>query len=401
MVARVAVYGLSTEGIKLASALASRGIQVSIVDEEMQLATDLSPQMVRSVGSVYDLVSRDHLLGIRPVEAVLGEAEYIFFTPKVKKGPEEGEGEVNSRLRDVSKNLSKGATLVYGLPTGIGGSEANTSLIEKISGLSANEGFEYVYAPLQPSSIEPYCIGVLEKPEKDLLKLLSTIGLKPTLTLGFHLAEVMYASHVIINYVEAASQIEAYRMLKDLAERVRLSRQLGGRDVYLNELSSRMLDLKVILHSMPSNEPLVHLASNALRIVEGYIKRLIDEVRELMRSLDLKASRTRIVLGWSVDRFEMRGDRARLRQSLVERLRDFVGDVVTISTSNWADDRLELKFSEVIEGTKIKLILSCSGQDHKMIHERLAASQAIGDYMFMRANLLYETVGVKGSRVEG
>jgi len=395
----VVIYGFSTEGYQIASSLASQGFSVSMVDEEMQIATEITPAIAKTIRAIPDLVSKDQLLSIKPVEAALSEAEYIFFAPKVRRSPGEAESEVNSRLREVAKNMIRGATVIYHLPSGLGGFETIVALLEKMSGLSSKDEFEYVYAPLKPRTIEPYCLGFLSKPKKNLFALFSKLGFKPVV-LRCDSAEALHASKILSTYSTFASQIEVYRLLEG-SERVKLGRLLGGRDVFIDTLSSQILDLRLIAASLPSKEPLMHLASNILKIVEGFTKRVLDEVRGLMKSLELKASKTKVILNWSVDRYEMRGDRLCVHQTMMEKLRDYVSDISTTSSAPWDESNLEFKIKEILAEPRIKLIISGSQTDHEALWDRLSREHPLGEYIFIKANLVCETLSTKTARLGG
>ncbi|MEM4164339.1 MAG: hypothetical protein QXJ86_00665 [Nitrososphaerales archaeon] len=389
----VVIYGLSTEGYSTASTLIKNGLSATIVDEELQMATQLNQDIIKNTRTVHDLIGKEQLLSIKPIEAALSDAQYIFFTPKIRSPPEEVENEVNSKLREVAKNISKGATLIYNLPVGIGGSESNLALLEKISGLPIKEGFDYVYAPLKPLSTEPSCIGLLDKPKKDLVALLSKLGLKSFNT-SYKVAEALHASKIISIYSVYATQIEVYKML-EAVERAKIGKQLGGKDIYIDDLFSQLLDARLILSSLPTKETLMHLTSNILKIVEGFIRILVDEVKLLMKNLELKASKTKIILNWSVDKYEMRGDRLRIRQNMLERLRDYVGDVASSSAAPWDENNLNYKIKEILGDPKTKLLISGSQVDHKNLYEKIATERPIGEYIFVKANLLCETTAAK------
>ena len=395
----VVVYGFSTEGYQIASSLASQGFPVSMVDEEMQIATEITPAVAKAIRTLPDLISRDQLLSIKPVEAALSDAEYIFFAPKIRRYPEEAEREVNPRLREVAMNMMKGATLIYHLPSGLGGFETIVALVEKISGLSSREGFEYVYAPLKPRTTEPYCLGFLSKPKKSLFNIFSKLGYKP-FALRCRAAEALHASKILSTYSTIAPQIEMYGLVEG-SERVKLARLLGGRDVFIDTLSSQLLDLKLIVTTLPPKEPLMHLASNILKTVEGFSKKILEEVRSLMKNLELKASKTKVILNWSVDKYEMRGDRLSVHQTLLERLRDYVSDVSTTSSALWDGSSLEFKIKEIVSEPRVKLVISGSQTDHEALWERLNKERPLGECIFIKANLICETLSTKTTRLSG
>ena len=145
----------------------------------------------------------------------------------------------------------------------------------------------------------------------------------------------------------------------------------------------------------------MHLASNILKIVEGFTKRVLDEVRGLMKSLELKASKTKVILNWSVDKYEMRGDRLVVHQTLVERLRDYISDISTTSSTPWDVNNIEFKIKEILAEPRIKLIISGSQSDHEALWGRLSRERPLGEYIFIKANLVCETLSTKTSRLGG
>jgi hypothetical protein len=49
----------------------------------------------------------------------------------------------------------------------------------------------------------------------------------------------------------------------------------------------------------------------------------------MLKKRDLKASRTKVTIAWTVDQNEMRGDKLELLSSLENRLKDYIGEVET------------------------------------------------------------------------
>ncbi|MFN3622285.1 MAG: hypothetical protein ACK4TI_05275, partial [Nitrososphaerales archaeon] len=200
-------------------------------------------------------------------------------------------------------------------------------------------------------------------------------------------------------YSVFATHIEVYKML-GATERAKIGKQLEGKDIYIDDLFSQLLDVRLLLSSLPTKETLMHLTSNILKIVEGFIRILIDELKLLMKSLELKASKTKIILNWSVDKYEMRGDRLRIRQNMLERLRDYVGDVSFSSAAPWDENNLNYKIKEILGDPKTKLIISGSQADYTALYEKIASERPVGEYIFIKANLPCETTAAKTYGVE-
>ena len=142
------IYGLSTEGYRIASSLAIRGFKVSLIDEAARMAITLKPEVASSYPNVSSLMEDEPLLALEPIDIAIRDASYLFFAPKIRKIGQEAKADSVIKLRDAMRALSKGCSVVYSLPTGIGGNSENIALIEHVTGLSVNRGFLLLlYAP--------------------------------------------------------------------------------------------------------------------------------------------------------------------------------------------------------------------------------------------------------------
>jgi len=47
----------------------------------------------------------------------------------------------------------------------------------------------------------------------------------------------------------------------------------------------------------------------------------------MLKRRDLKASRTKVIIAWTIDQNQMRGDKLELLTSLENRLKDYIGEV--------------------------------------------------------------------------
>ncbi|MGA2199935.1 MAG: hypothetical protein ABSG45_08370 [Nitrososphaerales archaeon] len=342
---KVAVYGLTTEGYNLASQIVERA-SVTIVDDTLQMAMELDPAMVKGNPTLQELVGGESLMGLKPVSQVLTEARVVFFAPKLRKTGDESIMEANAKMREVAKNITKGVTVVNALPVGVGGNSENISIIEKQTGLKIGENLNYGYSPVSPGAAATAVACVARMKEAG-----STVDLGLRTSYGNIMAtEIEYVSAVLNDSASIATEVELMRKAKGL-------RPFGEKTAerYIDDLAAHVYDLTAIQASEDVGEPLAYLAGAAIKSLENHVRYIVDETRELLRELQLKASRTRVLVAWTVDRYEMRADRMKTAESLVERLRDYVTDVKQAQISAGRDD--------VVDSYKHNIAIVCSRRD--------------------------------------
>jgi hypothetical protein len=316
------MYGLTTEGYALASKFVDRA-DVTIVDETLQMALEPGQLFLKKNQSLEELMSGEPLMSFKPIEKVLSEAEIVFFTPKLRRPTEESLIEASSKLRDLSKYLAKGVVLVNTLPTGPGGNSENLMVIEKQTGLRAGESLGYAYVPLRAG-----------KPQVETVAYVGPGAGNPLESLGFKVnaqnvfaAELAYASSVLIDAVGMATELE----LMKKAREANVKFQSRGEGFYFDDLACHVHELNAVQSSEEAGESISYLAGAALKSVDNYVRYVVDETREMLKQLELKASRTKVVILWTLDKYEMRGDRLQIAESISTRLRDYVTDVVVES----------------------------------------------------------------------
>ena len=101
------------------------------------------------------------------------------------------------------------------------------------------------------------------------------------------------------------------------------------KNLYLDDMITDLYDLRMLGSSFESAQVLMYLINGSIRGISGYIKRLIDTIRITLKKNDLKASKTKIVLSWTLDANEMRGDKIEMLNTIASKLRDYIGDVET------------------------------------------------------------------------
>jgi UDP-N-acetyl-D-mannosaminuronate dehydrogenase len=351
---KVAIYGQTTEGYMIASNVIEKA-DVTIVDETLQMATELSPSMIRSYPDLTELAVSEPLMALKPLSRVLQEAAFIFFTPKLRRPTEESVMEANSKMRDLSKYLQKGTTFVNTLPTGPGGNAENIMLIEKQTGLKVGESISYVYSPLEPRSAEMKIVSVLASKSRPGLE---ELGIKPG-SQGLESAELAYSMEVLGEGVRVATEIELMKKAREMRADVRRHED----SKYIDELASQLYDLRVIQASEDIGEPVTYLAGAAVKSIENYVRYLVDETRDTLREMQLKASRTKVMVMWTFDKYEVRNDRLQMAEDIVQRLRDYVTDVQLFRGKQLSQE------VEPFESSKHNIAIACSKNDYDLIKQ--------------------------------
>jgi hypothetical protein len=344
---RVAIYGLTTEGYRLAADMCSRA-DVAIVDETLQMALEIGPGFVSKNPNLAELMSQEPLLGFKPLELVLGEAQVVFFAPKLRRPPEESLVEATTKLRELSRYLSKDVVLANALPTGPGGNSENIMLVEKQTGLKVGETLTYAYTPLQPGDARPTIVSIAgSSGERTLAELGFVRNSQNVLS-----AELEYAAAVLAGAMSSVTQIELAKKARDAHVSLRTDEE-----TFIHDFAKYVYDLKAIQASEEAGESISYLAGATVKSLENYVRYVVDETRELLKENDLKASRTKICLLWNLDSYEMRADRLQMAEGIQQRLRDYVTDVEIVKSLRVGGE------SDFFDSLKHNVVIVCSKAD--------------------------------------
>ncbi|QLH09745.1 hypothetical protein [Candidatus Nitrosotenuis sp. DW1] len=356
---RVVVYGLSTEGYSLACQMAIHGANVSIIDESTQSAISLKPEIAKTYPNVSSLKEDEPLLAMEPIDVAISKAQYLFFAPRIRKTGQETKTEVHSKFKDATSSLKKGSSVIYNLPTGIGGNGENVSLLEHVTGLETGKSIFYYYYPLGGGNQPPKVIGSYNNKQDQNLAALLASNKKEITMVGISSAEHFHAINVLTRFSGLCSILEVCKFAQDDNTKADLKSN-DLQNIFLDDMVSGLYDLRSLGTSFEGANTLMYLINGSLKGVDGYIKRLIDEIRSTLKKNDLKASRTKIALSWSLDQHEMRGDKIEMLQSLITRLRDYIGDVEAYSDPNL----------DLFHNDKTTILVICSKSDYENLHKK-------------------------------
>jgi hypothetical protein len=374
---KVVVYGLSTEGYAIASQMAIKGADVYIIDESTPSAISLKAEIAKTYPNVSSLKEDEPLLAMEPIDVAISKAQYLFFTPRIRKTGQDIKTEIHSKFKDAVTSLKKNSSVIFTLATGFGGNNENISLLEHVTGLQAGKNISYFYYPLEDLNQQPKIIGSFNGKEDSVLSDLLTTGKKEKNFVAISSSEHFHAIDTLSRFSSLCSILEVCKYAHDEITKNDLSSN-DFQEIFLDNMINGLFDLKALGSSFEGSNSLMYLINGSVKGIDGYIKRLIDEIRGTLKKNDLKASRTKIALSWTLDQHAMRGDKIEMLQNLTSRLRDYIGDVEA-----YEDPDFNLFHSD-----KTTIIVACSQSDFDNIEKTKKDSNLI----IVKANPICETL---------
>jgi hypothetical protein len=372
---------LSTEGYRVASSIAVKGAKVSLIDESVRMAISLKPDIARTYPNVSSLIEDEPLLDLEPVDVAISAATYVYFAPRIRKVGPDVKGDVTTKFKDAIKALKRGASIVYMLPTGIGGNNENIALIEHVTGMSVEKEVSYYYLPMSSLAgpTEAMIGSVKSKQDNVLAKMLHDPDTRRKLNfVDVSSAELGHVIKTLSHYAGMACILEICKKAADSNIGSELTRGTVT-DLYVDDVTSGLYDLRMIGSSLDGAGPLMYLVNGSIKGIESYFKYLIDQIRMALKKRDLKASRTKVAIAWTLDPHEMRGDKIELLSSLETKVKDYIGDV----------ERHQGPTFDLYHTDKTTVVIACSKIDFDKVMSKNMANQ---DFIVMKANPLCETL---------
>ena len=354
MATKVVIYGLSTEGYSLACQIALNGGDVQIIDESTPSAISIKQDIAKSYPSVQALKDDEPLLAMTSIDAAISKAQVLIFAPRIRKIGQDTKIEINSKFKDAVSNIKKGCNVVYGLGTGFGGNSENISLLEHVTGLKVGKNVSYFYYPLSKESTLKSYIGSSDGEENDILNKLF-VSDKNFNFLTLSSSEYFHAIDILKQFSSQTSILEVCKFAKDSVTKSDLNSEKLG-ELFLDDLIDGLFDLRSLSSSFEGASSLMYLINGSMKGLDGYIKRLIDETRLILKKNELKASRTKILLLWTLDQHEMKGEKIEKLQELETKLKDYIGDVESVSQP-----------VDIFQNDKTTIVVVCSKHDFDYI----------------------------------
>ena len=365
---KVAVYGLSTEGYRIASHISNKGIPVSIIDDSSGMAITLKPDIAKTYSSVTSFIQDETLLDFEPFDVAINNASFIFFSPRIRKSWPDARNHIVSKFQDVIKHVSKDSSIIYTVPAGFGVNNENITLIEHRTGLSVGKNIFYHYMPISSisSNLFDAIIGSKTELNSNFASMLSGLYSDKTMkVVDIESAEYIYCIRILRHYGLMSPIFEICKFADNNFQHQNTETESFD-EMYLDDLVGGLFDLNTILASLTGISPLTLLLKGNIATVENYIKHLTEQIKIILKKYELKASKTKAIISWTFDPNEMRGDRLEIISRLESRLKDYVGDV----------ERQDSMF-DFYSSEKKLIIVSCSKTDFQRLTENNPNSEII------------------------
>ena len=373
MVTKVVVFGLSTEGYNIACKMALNGADVQIIDESTPSAISIKKDIAKTYPTVQAIKDDEPLLSMTPIDVAISKAQFLFFVPILRKTGQDSKIEITSKFKEAVSNLKKGSSLVYCLGTGFGGNSENMSLLEHVTGNKVGKNTSYYYYPLSPNNELPDYVGANSiKSDEKLQSLLSNE--EKLEFIGIPSSEYFHAINILKQFSVLTSILEICKFAKDKVSKSDLTTNELG-EIFLDNMINGLFDLRSLSLSFEGANTLMYIINGSVKGIDSYIKRLIDEIRLVLKKNDLKASRTKILLLWTLDQHQMKGDKIEILQTLITKLQDYIGDVESIESP-----------FDFFENEKTTIVVACSKSDYEYVQKNNKDNELI----VIKANPLCE-----------
>jgi len=373
MVTKVVVFGLSTEGYNIACKMALNGADVQIIDESTPSAISIKKDIAKTYPTVQAIKDDEPLLSMTPIDVAISKAQFLFFVPILRKTGQDSKIEITSKFKEAVANLKKGSSLVYCLGTGFGGNSENMSLLEHVTGNRVGKNISYYYYPLSPNNELPDYVGANSiKSDEKLQSLLSNE--EKLEFIGIPSSEYFHAINILKQFSVLTSILEICKFAKDKVSKSDLTTNELG-EIFLDNMINGLFDLRSLSLSFEGANTLMYIINGSVKGIDSYIKRLIDEIRLVLKKNELKASRTKILLLWTLDQHQMKGDKIEILQTLITKLQDYIGDVESIESP-----------FDFFENEKTTIVVACSKSDYEYVQKNNKDNELI----VIKANPLCE-----------
>ena len=359
------IYGLSTEGYEIAKKILRKQSKVIIIDENSRLGIILTSEIVKEYPHINFLNEEELLLNLEPFDKAISNAPIVFFAPRIRKVNQEVKNEIILKFKEIITYLMKNTVIVFNVPLGIGGNNEIITLIEHQSGLMVGTDVTYYYNPINTDKTAEIILGSHQQRNENLFidSIFELINDNNHIQNDIKLASITSAELVYsINVINKYSNLTCINEISKLGKSKEDKQEIFYKNIesiYFDEIANGLFDLRIIGLSISSSTALSYLVNGTIRSIEGFIKNLVDETRSQLKSREIKASRTKVTIFWTIDNHEIRGDKTIIRELLESKLRDYIAEVEIEDVESY------------IPNSTNNIIIACSSADYKKIIHRM------------------------------
>lgn len=382
----IVIYGLSTEGYELAKRILQNQKQVVIIDENSRLGIVLTDRLVKEYPDIAFLMEEELLLNLEPFDKSISSAPIIFFVPRIRKTNYDVKNDIIPKFKEIISNLKKFTSIVFNIPVGIGGNAEIISLIEHLSGLIVGSDIYYYYNPIDKIKTNEIIIGSYQQQVNDpffnkTINLIYRYDRKELKIVSIPSSELLYTINIVNRYSTLVSinEITKLNRLKEIRTEIF---QNNIQSVYFDEIVNGLFDLRILSLSLTSSSSLGYIINGIIRSIEGFVKSLVEEIRFQLKEREIKASRTKITIFWTIDNNEIRGDKSIIRELLRLKLIDYIAEVEIQDIENFLPNMLT------------NIIIACSLEDYKKIILRIDKSHHTHKIILISANTFFNTIEI-------
>ncbi len=382
----IVIYGLSTEGYEIAKRILQHQSRVVIIDENSRLGILLTPKIVKEYPNIAFLMEEELLLNLEPFDKSISGAPIIFFVPRIRKTNYDVKNDIIPKFKEIISNLKKNTSIVFNIPLGIGGNTEIITLIEHLSGFTVGTDIFYYYNPLDKIESAETIIGSYQQISdtyfSSTINLIYKIDKQKLKILSISSAELLYTINIVNRYSNMTSinEITKINRIKEIRSEIS---QNNIEPIYFDEIVNGLFDLRILSLSLTNSSALGYIINGTIRSIEGFAKSLVEEIRIQLKLREIKASRTKVTILWTIDNNEMRGDKTIMLESLKLKLRDYIAEVDTQTIENY------------LPNTVTNIIIACSSEDYKKIISKIDKNHYHNSKIIVvSANTFFNTVEI-------
>lgn len=389
----IVIYGLSTEGYEIAKKILQYQPKVIIIDENSRLGIILTSEIVKEYPNITLLMNEELLLNLKPFDQAISNATMIFFAPRIRKINQDVKNEIILKFKEIITHIRTNTVVIINIPMGIGGNNEIITLIEHQSGLIVGTDIIYYYNPINRNKNLEVNLGEYNngKKENPFLKNIIYLVNKNDQSQGVYgissitSSELLYSMTIINKYSNLISINEISRLNRSTEIRKEIFNN-KIKPVFFDEITNGLFDLRIISSSLSGTPALGYIVNGIIKAIEGFIKSLVEEIRNQLKSREIKASRTKVTILWTIDNHEIRGDKTIIRELLEAKLRDYIAEVEIQDIESF------------IPATINNIIVACSSYDYEksmyLINKNLNHHNPNYKTVLVAANSSFDTVAI-------